>query len=182
MANAEFIFESKRWQTLLKSIEKKWDDIKNRRTFGAIISTVVYKNIIEHFEEEMGPDGKWTPWSASYIAAIQGRVAFRYFKGRIIPLGPHQMEEYGIKPARRGKMGKILQDTGRLRQSISPSKWRPNPEGIVFYNNAKTKSGFPYAQAHDDGGPNLPQRKFMYLSKKGMVKLITVVNTWLLEG
>jgi len=118
---------------------------KLRREYVRLIQADVFKDIISHFESEMGPKKKWEPWSDLY-------------KERMIATG---------------KGGnKILQDTGRLRQNMKPADWKTTAQGIVFFNDAKTKSGFPYAFGHDKGGKVLPQRKFMWLSKKAQSKIL----------
>lgn len=167
------------YQKLSKYIEKAHQDIKTRARLGQVLSIPVYKDIMDHFSKEMGPTGKWEKWSISYASAINGRIAFRYINGRIVPIGPHTMEEWGIKPPRRP--GKILQATGRLRQSFSPGNWRNLQDGYLYYNNATLRSGFPYAKAHDEGADKLPKRSFMWLSKKGMESIKTVALGWMKE-
>jgi phage gpG-like protein len=216
MANAaEFIFESEQWQKIIKKIQKKWKDIESRKELGGILSSVVYADIMDHFDKEEGPDGPWKDWSDGYKKHLK-------------------------KIGRSGN--KKLQFSGNLRQGVKPNNWRPKSEGVLFYNNAKTKGvvtddnqsnrdlqklkrsetqkslkkrakklfgnkiagkvskalakrivkvekrkktisgkGFPYAEAHDKGGPKLPQRKFMWLSKEGMEKIIKQVTDWLEE-
>ena len=150
--DAEFVFDGKPWQEMIASVRKKWDDIEARKTFGAIVSSKVYADIMDHFAKEQGPGGKWQPWSAAYA-------------------------EHLAKSGKGGNM--ILQDSGRLRQSFAPTSWVGNDDGILFFNNAKTKGGFPYAKAHNEGGPRLPQRQFMWLSERGLDGIIDVVEKWL---
>jgi phage gpG-like protein len=102
------------------------------------LSPYVYQDIIDHFEKENDPTGKkWKAWSPKYAE----------FMNKI------------------GKGGnQILQDTGTLRQNMKPIKSRSFIDRIEWYNNAKTKTGFPYAAAHNYGGPTLPARPFMWLS------------------
>ena len=60
----------------------------------AVASMVMYQDVMKHFQEERGPDGKWQALS---IVTLRRR---------------------------RGKQAKILQDTGTLRTSIGPSSDR----------------------------------------------------------
>lgn len=154
---AEVYFESKQWEKVINSIEKKWDDIKYRREFGGIISATVFQDVVDHFEDEKGPDGPWSAWSKSYEKHLQ-------------------------KIGRAGN--KKLQFSGKLRQRFTPNKWRPAPDGILFYNNAKTKSGFEYAEAHNNGGSTSgrpPKREFMWISAIGIKKMVDRINEWLTE-
>jgi len=176
---SEMKFDSAEWQKIMKRVHSKWDDIKHRKEFGGLVSAIVYQDIDDHFDKEMGPDGKWEPWSASYVMAIQGRAAWRYVGNRLVMFDAYQVEEYGIKPPR--KMGKILQATGRLRNSFKPTSWKNKDNGVIFINKAKTKDGFPYAKANNAGGPKLPQRQFMWFSPKGLKKLADITLKWLSE-
>ena len=176
---AEFNLDDYKWKFFLASLKKKLKLAESSRAFGGIISSYVYADIDDHFQKEHGPDGSWTPWSLSYAGAVAGHIAFRKINGRIVPLGPYQISEWGIKPPR--KPGKILQASGQLKMKFTPNKFRAEPGGIVFFNNAKTKTGFPYAKAHDEGGDKLPRRSFMWLSKEGMINIISATEKWLAE-
>jgi len=136
----EVTFENKEVLDFLKNIDKKLKNIEDgERKYTTLLSSIVYKDINEHFEKEEGSDGKWEQWSLYYAMKMQ----------------------------KLGKSGnKILQDTGRLRNSFKPMNVKRTNEGFLWFNNAKTKSGFPYAFAHNEGGGNLPRRDFMWLSNE----------------
>jgi phage gpG-like protein len=158
-ASAQVEFDAKAWQETLNGLRDRWDDIKARRQFTGIVSAVFYRDYIEHFRKQEGPEGAWAPWSKMYAEHMQ----------------------------KKGMGGRnILQISGRLRQTAIPSAGdvvnRGTADGILFYNNAQTKSGFPYAYAHDAGGPKLPARKFMWLSPKAMASIIAQTVKWLAEG
>lgn len=152
--SGDFDFQHEGWQSVVKKLKEKWKTIEERKNFGAIISSVVFRDVMDHFDKERGPSGGWQAWSKSY-------------------------REHMSKIGKGGN--RILQDTGRLRQSFTPDNFRAQSDGILFYNNAKV-NGFPYGLAHDQGGKKLPQRKFMWLSDKGMNSVVEVVNNWLVEG
>lgn len=149
--SAEFNFDDEQWQSFLKKLNIKWKDIQKRKEFGALVSSIAFSDIIQHFEKEVGPDGKWKGWSEVY----------RQHMNRI------------------GKGGnKILQDTGRLRGSLMPGgkgKHRSSAEGVTLYTKVQ------YAAAHQDGSDNMPARPFMWLSSNGMERLIKATGNWLLE-
>lgn len=148
--SAEFTFDSKEWIKFLSELDKKWKDIETRKTFGGVVSSTVYKDIIEHFEEEKGPEGKWDEWSNAYATHLK-------------------------KIGRSGN--KILQFSGRLRQSFTPQSWRSTEDGILFFNKV------PYAKHHDEGESSYKgnPRKFMWLSNKGMNSIVEQTLKWLLE-
>lgn len=124
------------------------------RDYANLLSTVVFRDIIGHFEQEEGSKGPWTAWADVYADHMQ----------------------------RIGKGGnKILQDSGRLRQAFTPASWRSVSEGILWYNPARTRSGFPYAKAHDDGGKILPKRDFMWLSDDARERLAGLTLQYILS-
>ena len=154
MANnsAEFDLNISTWKYFLKKLKDKTEDLPNNKELGGIISSNVFKDVIDHFETEEGSVGNWAAWSDAY---------------------QNHMEKIG----RSGN--KILQFSGKLRQNFTPKKYRSVPGGILFYNNAKTKSGFPYAWAHNEGEGDLPTRDFMWLSEIAMRDVASQVSLWL---
>ena len=140
--NFEATFKSEQIDAFLKGLSKRHDQIENRdRQVVGIMSAIVFRDIIQHFDRSEGPDGKWKAWSKAYR---------------------RRMWE-------AGKLGnKILIDSGRLRNSFTMASYRTSNEGIVWYNNAKTKTGFPYAALHNEGGRFHPARPFMWLSDGAM--------------
>lgn len=131
-------FDDKEVQTLISGLIKKTDAITKRdQEVIGILSSVVFRDIMQHFERGEGPDSKWKEWSPRY-------TKFMTSIGR--------------------QNNQILIFNGRLRINFQPTSVRKTADGLLWFNNAKTASGFPYAAAHDEGGPQLPQRKFMWLS------------------
>lgn len=106
--SAEIVFDDAQWQAVLKKVRKKWDDIKSRKEFGGVISSVVFSDIMEHFEKQVGPDGPWAQRKEPYKTFI---------------------ESLGKK--------NILQVSGDLRKSLMPTegKFRSNSSGVIFYSN-----------------------------------------------
>ncbi len=129
----------------LNTLQTKHDQIKGRAAaYIDSVSVFVFQDVMDHFKNESGSEGQWKSWSKIYADHMQ----------------------------KIGKSGnKILQDSGRLRQTFHPGMYRGMPAGIQWYNPAKTDSGFPYAYAHDEGGPKLPKRDFMWLSESILEKI-----------
>ena len=142
----------------LGTMSKRLRFLTKDRKWIAIASALVFDDIIDHFQKEEGPKARWARWS----------------------------DRYRKHMSKIGKGGnKILQDTGRLRQSFKPTNFRKVKDGVLWFNNAKTKTGFPYAYAHDnDERPRrqLPQRKFMWFSPKGFKKLNQQTTSYVLRG
>lgn len=139
MASVSIQFRDKKTRQWLDSLNKSVKEVAlAKKHYAEMVSAIVFQDIMDHFEKQMGSKGKWQRWSDAY-------------------------NEHMIK---KGKgANNILQDTGRLRQSFTPTNYRRKNAKIVWYNNAKTARGFPYAAAHDEGGGKLPKRDFMWLSK-----------------
>ena len=65
----------------------------SRSDVNKLIATAGHANVMKHFSDERGPDGKWKSWSSEYAERMNAK----------------------------GKGGnKILQDTGNLRQTVKP--------------------------------------------------------------
>lgn len=89
---------------------------------------IMFKDVMDHFKKEEGPDGSWQKLSPLTILR------------------------------RRGRNAKILQDTGRLRQSIA---------GIHGGTGAEVGTNIIYGNTHQHGDPkrNIPARTFCFLSE-----------------
>jgi len=156
MSDAEIRFDSVRAERFFESIRQNIKDIETgHRAYVNALGAFVFQDIMEHFDKEQGPQRKWQGWSKVYAQRM----------------------------ARVGKGGnKILQDNGHLRQSFKPTSWLMRSKGIEWYNNAKTAKGFPYAYAHNEGGPVMPKREFMWLSKKAIQRISALTAKWMLSG
>jgi len=180
MADVSATFQSKKVQRFLKQLQKNNKDFdKREKHIWGIISSIGFADVIDHFQKERGPGGKWKAWSQSYKDAINGKVAFRRIGGRTVPLKPGG--KFKLDPPR--KPGKKLQDTGRLRNSLMTVRTAGRAKkGIILFNAAKVKGGFPYAKAHNEGDGKLPQREYMWLSLKGMNKIAKFSANYMANG
>lgn len=153
MAETEVVFDNQEVREFLDNIGKKTKAIADRdQKVVGILSSIVFADIIQHFERSEGPDGPWAKWSPRYAKFM----------------------------ASIGRQGnKILINNGRLRQNFRPTNVRRTSDGLSWYNNAVTASGFPYAAAHNEGGPKLPQRRFMWLSDKAIDEIETQIVKFL---
>lgn len=153
MFKIEAEFDAMKIVKLLDEFSFKFSSIEGKtKQFVGILSSVIFQDVMDHFDKQQGSDGHWQKWSESY-------------QKRMSKLGKGQ--------------NRILQDKGRLRQNFNPSKWRTSGDYIIWYNNAKTKKGFPYAYAHNEGGPKLPKRDFMWLSSQAVIEIGYQVNRML---
>jgi phage gpG-like protein len=127
----------------LKVVKRRFEDMKERakvpRFAMDVIGAKAFKDVINSFSIEQNEDGgKWERWKKG-----SARVSER--------------------PTKRGG-SKMLQDTGKLRNSI---RWAANnTEARVF---TKTK----YAKFHEYGTKYLPIRSFMWVNAKLRVKFLT---------
>lgn len=152
---AEFTVNNEEAQAAIKQILEQQKKVAGAdRGFSALLSSVVFADIMSHFKNQEGSEGPWAAWSKVH-ADHMGKL---------------------------GKSGnRILQDTGRLRQSFLPTNYRSVNDGILWFNPAKTAKGFPYAAAHDEGGPKLPKRDFMWLSDEALGRIEDVTLKFLEE-
>lgn len=142
-------------QKFVKKLERLVGDVTEKRDrYVDALGAVVFQDIISHFEQEQGSEGKWKRWSDAYSEHM----------------------------AKIGKGGnRILQDTGRLRGSFVPGNRRVETAGVVWFNNAQTPNGFPYASAHNEGGMGMPMRDFMWLSDSAVEKIQNITLQHILE-
>ncbi len=153
--SSEAIFEDKQLKKFFSNLDKNLEKVKDgKKQFAGLMSSIVYADVMDHFEKEQGQKSPWASWSKSYT-------------------------DYMEKIGRSGN-GK-LKFTGHLRQNFKPTDFRSVKNGITWFNNAQTKKGFPYAFAHDEGGSQLPQREFMWLSDSAAEKMAEQTLAFILE-
>ena len=80
------------------------------KNYVGLLSAVVMRDIVRHFENQEGPDGRWRAWSQRYT-----RFMVSVGKGNNL----------------------ILSDTGRLRQGWQPARYRLAQDGILWFNPVK---------------------------------------------
>lgn len=158
MANANVKFDDSEWRKFLGSMLSKSKDMAS--ILGLAYATKGIADIQQHFREEKGPAGAWKPRKQS--------TDDKYL---MIASGLHKAPK-GTSRAQYNPGNKILQMTGKLRNSFLRNGWtkRSNTSIEAFSND--TKSG-----AHNNGNKekNLPARPFMWLSgeaKEVMAKII----------
>lgn len=101
----------KNLDTTIDDLQGLYTELEDLRKPFTVIKAKMYKEIIRHFEEEEGPDGKWERWQ---------------FRGRRINYRPY------------GRGGnKMLQDTGRLRNSFM---WDLLPDEIRVFTEVEYAS------------------------------------------
>jgi phage gpG-like protein len=148
-------FEDKEIKEFVRHLDDRLKKVLDgKKEYASLISAIVFKDVIEHFKDESGSEGKWKPWSDKYSTFMQSE----------------------------GKSGnKILQDSGKLRQSFLPTNYKTATRGIFWFNNAVTNGGFPYAYAHNEGGRKLPKRDFMWLSDESLGKVAEQTLQFMME-
>lgn len=170
MAEVTLDLDAKQWQRFLDSLGRKMGRATDMLLeLGKIHG---FQDIIKHFNDEKGPDGSWAPWSPAYAEkrrrAAEGGSRLR-----------RQRRSGGPVTAK----GKILQDTGNLRNSLLPSGTsvgegdiRKKGRGIV-----ELFTTVPYASVHEYGTSRVPQRSFMWLSDDAVDKVAEGLIQWAIE-
>lgn len=95
------------------------------------------------------------------IGMIGQRDVINHFKDERGPFGAWP----SLQSDRKRGGSKILQDTGTLRVR---NRYRVEGKNVVLYNDTV------YAGVHNYGSPkkNIPQRKFLWISGKGMRDMV----------
>lgn len=154
MANVKVVFHYEQVAKYFAQVKKNVGEItSHHRAYWDSISILGFKDVMDHFEKQQGSKGGWKRWSALYR---------------------NHMEKLG-----KGD-NMILQDTGRLRQSTMMAfDSEQIKKGYLVFNPAQTQKGFPYAYAHDTGGPILPKRDFMWLSLRAQNQIAMVTASYM---
>lgn len=150
---AQAILKDEELKQFLKDLSSKLKDVSPYLQLA--YSTFGYRDIIEHFSKEEGQDGKWKPRSK-----VTQEAYARLNKTN----------------AMYNPSNKLLQLSGKLRQSIMPS----NADKIDNYS-ISIFSGSEYSKTHDEGYKNIPQRKFMWFSDGAMTNMVTLLLNKLME-
>lgn len=150
----------------------------------AAFNTAGFKDIVEHFRDQEGPDGEWEPRKAEtnkrYDQIRRGgarrRRMIRKFgsaeKARESGMRVLKPNVGGVPRGAYSSNNKLLQLTGRLRGSLVRQNLKKLGNDSIMFFSTDPKSG-----RHDrgDSAKGLPKREFMWLSddaKETMTKII----------
>lgn len=172
--SAAITFDRKEWEVFINSFLKNATD-PGKNFLSVAFNTAGIRDIVQHFDDERGPDGRWAPWTPEYkkrrYASAERRATKR----------ARAKAEAKGKPV--GALEKILQLTGTLRKSVLPANLRNQQERrgrtqIAIYSPVE------YSGQHDEGDPkkNLPQREFMWISDKAQEAMANIVLNLAIEG
>jgi len=163
MAQIEVSLNAPEWTRFIDDLRDKSRLQKGLLTAARIVG---FKEVVKHFKEKRNPDGSsWPPWSAAYRkqrARLAGRLASKRARKRAATEGRSLVSQE-----------RLLELTGNLRKSFSPSNIKER-HGQVALFNAANYSGF-----HDEGTDRLPRRQFMWISEDGIELAGQIVlNNW----
>lgn len=149
-------FDDKEVRDFISNLKSRLKNVTDGETkYIGLLSAIVYADVLDHFRGQQGSKGPWAKWSKSY---------------------QEQMNREG-----KGN-NKILQDTGKLRQNFIPSNVKKTGKGFLWFNNATTEKGFPYAWGHDTGNVKGKKiRDFMWLSDKALDKISEQTLAFMLD-
>src|SRR3990167_2766541 len=137
------------WIGFLSAIHAKVKDPS--ALLKAAFMTAGFKDIIQHFEDERGPSGKWKPRSA----ATQAQYATK-----------------SKSNARYNPSNKILQLTGNMRKSVLPGNTKK-----ISHNAIEVFANSVYGHRHDSGTDGMPQREFMWFSDKAQGLMANIISS-----
>jgi hypothetical protein len=168
MANVQLFaeFDDHEIKDYLRKLQDRLEAVKGgAKEFLGILDAVVFRDVIEHFDNQAGPDGPWAARKEPYRSFIEG-------------------EGYT----------NILQVTGRLRNagrrrnadlnvgaSLGVRGKPPTRPGKVMNEFIQWINPVPYARAHDEGTDTLPKREFMWLSKEAVENISAQTLAFILD-
>lgn len=152
MATVKITFNDTKARQFLSllSDKKKWIPV-----LKALVTTVGFKNVIKHFQDEEGPRMSWPKRKES----TQSQYAKR-----------------GKRSAVYNPSNKLLQLTGHLRQNFRVSNVRTSSDSATLFNPVK------YAHRHDKGTEGMPKRQFMWLDNDAKELISKGFWTKVMEG
>ena len=138
------------WDDFTKFLATLREYLRNPvKTFGTI-KLIMFQDVMEHFDQQEGPDGPWQPLK---IVGLEGGklVSFRLKHGK----AGHAM---------------ILQDTGHLKASIAMASGD---------KGAEVGTNLIYARTHQygDDSRHIPQRTFLFLSEGAQQRIMDAFIT-----
>lgn len=129
----EFNYDKESFKKLEKLKNQNKELAERRIDFLKRVATIMFQSVMQNFREEGTDKEKWKPLSPFTLAMRQKKK-----KGSV----------------------KILQDTGRLRNSIFP---------VIGYNYAAVGTNVEYAKIHQFGGKiRLPAMTIYPVRKKAL--------------
>ena len=165
MSQVTLELNTSEWDTLIRQLSANVK--KSQRFLKTAAGIYGFQDIIQHFRDESGPDGRWAPRSA----VTQERYAM-INSGQIKP--PRGVAAGAFNPT-----NKLLQLTGTLRQSLLPTN-----KGIENHGSDSVRifSNVVYSRRHNEGGDGVPKREFMWLSDGAQEKMVNAIIQMILEG
>lgn len=139
-----------KWTAFLTMLRHKTANAN--KILKAVFNVFGFKDIMEHFDKERGPEGPWAPWSEAYRQKREGKILKSVTRAELATI-----RQAG------GGAPKILQLSGKTKQSIIPAN-------VTDHGNSAIKvfALTEYSGQHDEGDPSkhLPKREFMWISEK----------------
>ena len=111
--------------------------------------------------------GGWPPLAKSTMDVKEGRVSFRTFKGRKVPMKPIEGDAYPGTP--------IMVRTGMLKDSFMITSPRIGKD----YGEIEVFNPIKYAVYHQKGGAILPQRILLRFQKQQVQDIINIFTRWI---
>lgn len=152
------------WEEMIQQLFEK--SKASQKLLAVAAQAFAFQDIIKHFEDESGPDGKWKARSETTQKRYQA-----IFEGRWKP-------PRGMQPGTFNPTNKILQLTGNLRKANLPTNIEEvGDHAIRIFNNAI------YSAIHNYGDESrgMPQREFMWISDEANQKMAEAIMQMFLE-
>lgn len=164
MAEAVVTLDMSEWQKFLGGIVKRIGDATD--VLLSLSKIHGFADIVKHFSDESGPTQQWVSRKESTQQRYQ-----RIMSGQLRP-------PRGIARAAFNPSNKLLQLTGNLRQSITPSRGQASKKGK---NTVELFTTVQYAGVHQYGHKHIPARPFMWLSQGAQENIVRDLLNYLVE-
>lgn len=149
-------FEFSKFTGDLKKLTKDLDGLADRavniKPALKKVGVIMYADVLDHFQKEQAPHSKWVGLSPVTIML------------------------------RRGNSAKPLQDTRNMLQSVETDVQKKDVAVGTNSIKARTHNYGRSGQRWGNATVNIPQREFMWLSKKAEGRMVDVVAKFLWDN
>ena len=165
MAELRLELKDEAWREFISNIDSR---LKNpNKLLRTIYFTYGFKDIVQHFRDEEGSEGKWPPRSDR-----TNEMYDRINKGKGKNAGSYRSSN------------KLLQLTGKLRSSLLYGEERANNSSVTNHGQYAISifSNVKYAGVHNYGYKNIPQREYLWLSENAQELMCRGILNFVIEG
>jgi len=159
--------DKKEAQVLRDKVHNQLEALKNTKTPLAMMATILYQSVMKNFAEQGTDKEKWKELSPFTI--MNRRQGKKGNLARAIATSGRPASAFGVK---------ILQDTGFMKASITPSVRDGVAEVGLNGQEAEIGRVHQFGKPRSGNEPAIPRRSFLVLRDKDRERIMAVARLW----